>query len=583
VSDGLWPFTATFILHKNLFLFGSTFLLILCERITLLKERSEPMEFTSETMYKDLIKFSYCSFDRIVIRGHVPVLQGNDGGGVVSWARSFDPDIILDKSWFDSFTSKFHINVKKFAQENNISIIQVNQSQDKNEIAKKYLPKDKDFIGVYCIIKAREMTSSFASQKSFHNTNTQHRNITRQIRCVDHFYFYLLDKYWGPISIRFSSHLPFNVKVFLNGNRWLARETPHQGLSVKAKDNAIIDCDAPSALQSIADTLDERKVRSVCEHWAYRLLPVLTYQERNKSKFQYQWFLHQVEYAHNMVFKSSRSLTKLFHRHIAVNYEYLHTQQIQRFFGHRYKPSHDNECALRIHRKSQAVTVMKMHSRGCSLKQYNKFLRLFRSEMTVNNVRDLKIHKSLSNFNKLKERMESILCSFQETQSAVHQATCTRGELAALAKGGNVGRSHVAGIRLDNERIMKIVALLPRLAHLPDGFRIADLRDLISNVTQNNYASSQISYDLRKLRAKNIIECIPGRKRYRLNYRGATLTAILPPLADKLCNSLIGLALFPTKCNMPEKLRTPLDHFYYNIEKEISSLTKTLNLVNNTC
>jgi len=541
------------------------------------------MEFTLETMYKDLIKFSYCSFDRIVIRGHVPVLQGNDGGGVVSWARSFDPDIILDKSWFDSFTSKFHINVKKFAQENNISIIQVNQSQDKNEIAIKYLPKDKDFIGVYCIIKAREMTSSFASQKSFHNINTQHRNITRQTRCVDHFYFYLLDKYWGPISIRFSSHLPFNIKVFLNGNRWLAREAPRQGLSVKAKDNAIIDCDAPSALQSIADTLDERKVRSVCEHWAYRLLPVLTYQERNKSKFQYQWFLHQVEYAHNMVFKSSRSLTKLFHRHIAVNYEYLHTQQIQRFFGHRYKPSYDNECVLRIHRKSQAVTVMKMHSRGCSLKQYNKFLRLFRSEMTVNNVRDLKIYKSLSNFNKLKERMESILCSFQETQSAVHQATCTRGELAALAKGGNVGRSHVAGIRLDNERIMKIVALLPHLAHLPDGFRIADLRDLISNVTQNNYASSQISYDLRKLRAKNIIECIPGRKRYRLNYRGATLTAILPPLADKLCNSLIGLALFPTKCNMPEKLRTPLDHFYYNIEKEISSLTKTLNLVNNTC
>ena len=60
----------------------------------------------------------------------------------------------------------------------------------------------------------------------------------------------------------------------------------------------------------------------------------------------------------------------------------------------------------------------------------------------------------------------------------------------------------------------------------------------------------------------------------------ATLTAILPPLADKLCNSLIGLSLFPTKCNMPEKLKTPLDQFYYNIEKEIFSMTKTLNLVN---
>jgi len=538
------------------------------------------MEYTLETMYKDLINFSYCSFDRIIIRGHVPVLQGTDGGGIVSWARSLDPDIILDKSWFDSFVSKFHINVKKFAQENNISILQVNQNQDKFKIAQKHLPKDKDFLGVYLIIKAREMTSSFASQKSIHNSNPKHRNITRQARCVDHFYFYLIDKHWGPISIRFSSHLPFNVKVFLNGNRWLAREAPSQGLSVKVKDNAIIDCDDPGALQSIADTLDERKVRSVCEHWAYRLLPVLTYQERNKSKFNYHWFLHQVEYAHNMAFKSSRSLTKLFHRHIAVNYEYLHTHQIQRFFGHRYKPSHDNECALRIHRKSQTVTVMRMHSRGCSLKQYNKFQRIFRSEITVNNVKDLKVNKSLSNFYKLKERMENILCSFQETQSAVHQATCTRGELAALAKGGNVGRSHVAGIRLDNERIMRIVALLPQLAHLPDGFRIADLRDLISQVTHETYTTSQISYDTRKLRAKNLIECIPGRKRYRLNYRGAALTAILPPLADKLCNSLIGLSLFPTKCNMPEKLKTPLDQFYYNIEKEIFSMTKTLNRVN---
>jgi len=566
--------------NKKLFTHGSTILLILCESIIQLKEESEPMKFTLEKMYKDLTKFSYCSYDRIVIRGHVPILQGNDGGGVVSWARSLDPDVILEKSWFDSFVSKFHVNVKKFAQENNISILQVNQIQDKNEIAKKYLPKDKNFLGVYLIIKAREMTNSFASQKSYHNRNPQHRNIMRQTRCVDHFYFYLLDKYWGPVSIRFSSHLPFNVKVFLNGNRWLAREASRQGLTIKSNDNAIINCNDPIALHAIADTLNERKVRSVCEHWVYRLLPVLTYHERNKSKFHYQWFLHQVEYAHNMAFKSPWSLTKLFHRHLAVNYEHLHAQQIQRFFGHRYNPSHDNKCELRIHHKSQTVTVMRIRSKGCSLKQYNKFQRLFRSEITVNNVRDLKVYKSLSNLNKLRKRMENILLSFQETQYAVHQATCTRGQLAALAKGGNVGRSHVAGIRLDNERMMRIVALLPRLAHLPNGFRIADLRDLVLNVSQKSYATSQISYDLRKLRAKNLVDCLPGQKRYKLNSIGANLAAILPPLADKLGNALVGLSLFPTKCTMPEKLRTPLDKFYYTIEKEIFSMTNTFNLIN---
>lgn len=71
------------------------------------------MDFALETMYKNLIKWPYCSFDRIVIRGHVPVLQGKDGGGVVSWARSLYPDAVLTKSWFESFAAKFHINVKK--------------------------------------------------------------------------------------------------------------------------------------------------------------------------------------------------------------------------------------------------------------------------------------------------------------------------------------------------------------------------------------------------------------------------------------------------------------------------------------
>ena len=220
-----------------------------------------------------------------------------------------------------------------------------------------------------------------------------------------------------------------------------------------------------------------------------------------------------------------------------------------------------------------------MFSRSCSLRQYNKILRIFRSEITVNNVKDLKIRKSISNLNELKERMGDILCSFQKIQSCVHHATCSRGELAALAKPGSVGRSHTAGIKLDNERIMTLVALLPRLAQYPTGFRISDLRELLCKVTQENYTTPQVSYDLRKLRAKNLIDLSSEQRRYLVNSRGASLAAVLPPLADRLCNSLIGISLHPTKCQMPEKLKTPLDQHYYKIENEISSISKTLGLM----
>lgn len=537
------------------------------------------MEFTLETMYKDFVKFPYRSFDRIVIRGHVPVLQGKEGGGVVSWARLLEPDVILTESWFESFAAKFHINVKKFAQEHNVPIITVNRNQEKNEIAKKYLPNDPGFAGVYLIIKAREMTFSFASQKSKHNTNPNHRNITRQDRCVDHFYFYLADKYWGPISIRLSSHLPFNVRVFLNGNRWLVREASRQGVSVKSNDNAILDCDNPLRLQQIADSLDDKKIRSVCDHWVYHLLPVLTYEERYKSKFQYQWFLHQVEYSHNMVFKNPWSLTKLFHQHVGVNYEHFHPQQIERLFGHRHKGRYEKACSLRIHHQTESVTVLRIRSRGCSIRQYNKMQRVFRSEITVNNVNDISVNKSISNLNKLKERMIEVLSGFQEVQSSVHQATCNCGELTALAKPGKVGHSQTAGIRLDNERIMAVVALLPRLVQHPEGFRISVLRELLCEVTQRDYSTSQVSYDLRKLRAKNLIDCLPNQRRYVVNSRGALLAAILPSLAGRLCNSLIGFSLYPTRCQMPERLNTPIDRHYYEIEKEIFALTKTLGLM----
>jgi hypothetical protein len=227
-------------------------------------------------------------------------------------------------------------------------------------------------------MKAREMTYSFQSQKSKHNSNPSHRNITREDRCVYHFYFYLVDKYGGPISIRFSSHLPFNVKVFLNGNRWLILESYSKDIQIKAGDNAILTCNDSEVLRSLADSLNYKRIQSVCYHWVYRLLPVLTYEERNKSEFRYKWLLHQLEYSHNMIFKNRWKLTKLFRRHIEVNYGHFHPNQIETFFGQRHKGNYDKSCNLRIHHQAEAITVVRIRSRGCSLKQYNKIQRVIR-------------------------------------------------------------------------------------------------------------------------------------------------------------------------------------------------------------
>ena len=494
-------------------------------------------------------------------------------------ARSLDPNVVLTKSWFEAFSAKFHINVKKYAEEHTIPILSVKSSEDKNEIAKQYCPKDDNFNGVYLIIKSREMASCFSSQESKHNSNPCHRNITREDRCIDHFYFYLADKYWGPICFRFSSHLPFNVKVYLNGNRWLVREATRKGVQVKCNDNAITETDNPAGLQTIEESLDHKKIQSVCDHWVYRLLPVLSYEERHKSKFRYEWFIHQIEFSHNMVFKSNWNLTKLFHEHIAANYERFHPLQIQRFFRHKPGKHNKGDCDIRIHHQDEAITVLRIRSRDCILKQYNKFQHIFRSEITVNNVRDLRIGKSISNLNILKERMKEALFFFQQVQSTVHQATCSRGEITVLAQPGSLGFSRTPGIKLENDRIIRLLALLPCLAQRPEGFRLSELRELILKTTKKDYSISQLSYDVRKLRAKNLIIRSPGKKTYITTSQGLRLSAILPSLTAKLCDPLISMSLNILKTRFPDKLERPLDKHYYEIEKEINAISEDFGLI----
>ena len=48
------------------------------------------MCFSLEEAYQDLIRFAYTAFDRIVIRGFVPVMQRP--GGFVTWARNLLPE-----------------------------------------------------------------------------------------------------------------------------------------------------------------------------------------------------------------------------------------------------------------------------------------------------------------------------------------------------------------------------------------------------------------------------------------------------------------------------------------------------------
>jgi DNA-binding transcriptional ArsR family regulator len=539
------------------------------------------MGFALESVYRKMVRFSYTSFDRIVIRGHDRALQAP--AGFAWWCRTLRPDGPITDSWLASLARRFHEGVKNFAAEHHVPIVTAHRNMDKFQTAAEYRSKMTTSEGVYLILRARETASTYVSRTPYQPNPTgpdspDYRTLIRRIGWVDHYYFYLVDRFWGPISIRFSSHPPFNVTVYLNGNRWLAAEATARGLKIATTDNSVVRCDDPTALQAIADSLDHRRLQSVCDHWVYRLFPVLTREERLKSFFRYRWFLHQVEMSHNMVFTNPHKLTETLERHVDLNRRHLHPRSLKTIFRNTPYGCYQRHIAVSVRHAFGGLTVLSAQYGDTRLKQYNNHQRTFRTEACVNDTTDLGVNKALENLERLRQRLLALVGQFQQAQAAVLDTTCHRGELTALAQPGKVNDVTTPGIKLENERIMAVLSALPQLAHRAEGFRSADVRPIVQQSLSTEYTPPQANYDLRKLRGKGLLERIGDTRRYRPTAHGLRVAVLLAKLREQLLHPL--LAAIHRKRPRP-KPRRPLaqpDSTYFRVAQALFDLCDHLAL-----
>jgi hypothetical protein len=536
------------------------------------------MDFALEAAYREHSRFSYSCLDRIVIRGFDQALQRSPG--FLWWCQQLHPGQPITESWLASLARRFHEGVKTFAAEQRIPIVRADGKTDKHMLAEEQRKKMTTQSGVYLIVRARETTTTYRSREVPTAKDPNYRSIDKKIGFVDQYYFYLVDERWGPISLRFSSHPPFNVTVYLNGNRWLAREAERRGLEVATKDNSVVRVDDPARLQLAADALDTAELQSVCDRWAYRLLPVLTREEREKSFFRYRWFFHQVEMSHNVVFKNAKKLTDTLEHHVDLNRRHLQPHSLKSIFRGKRRGPYNRDMTVNVRHAFGGLTVFSAQYGGTRIKQYNNHQQTFRTEVCANNTHELRVNKALENFPALRARLLEVIERFQKAQSFVLDTTCNRGELAALAKPGRVNNSATAGIKLENERTIAVLTALPKLVHLPKGFRSVDLRPLVQHRlnASDEYRAQQATYDLRKLRGKHLVERIEKSRRFRLTAEGARVAVLISKLRDQLIDPLLTSARRPRRPPPVDDTVQPPDAALLKIGHALFDLTDQLAL-----
>src|SRR6516164_8666484 len=135
--------------------------------------------------------------------------------------------------------------------------------------------------------------------------------------------------------------------------------------------------------------------------------------------------------------------------------------------------------------------------------------------------------------------------------------------LEDLPAPSSVGKTKVGGIDLNKARMRWVVEALIALCVSPSaqGFTASELARqvrLLSNQAESEYGPRRAAYDLKKLRAKDIVQRIGQTRRYQSSASGLRAMVALVVLRNKVIKPLLAAAHRGRKSRGAQKPR-PID------------------------
>src|SRR5437016_2512213 len=221
-----------------------------------------PMEeFTR--LFGSLLTFVYHCFDRIVIRGHLPLLTRPEN--IVHFFRDIHGIGAITKDALRQRTIEYHQWVDAFARNHRIPIEWAQKGVRKEDYVRprlRQMERQQRF-GVYFVLRSMEVGTNFrVAMPKYPTADPDYRIVNRQRSRYTHYYFYIRDQALGPIALCVGSFLPFSITYYLNGHHFIEQQLRTAGVQFRKDDNAFLWVANAQALQAAANTLSGKLIRS---------------------------------------------------------------------------------------------------------------------------------------------------------------------------------------------------------------------------------------------------------------------------------------------------------------------------------
>jgi hypothetical protein len=512
--------------------------------------------------------------DRIYLNGYVPILQVP--GQVASFMTQHLGYPIPSPAVLEKLGARFRRAVTAFAETHEVAVVRFERDQRKADVMKPYLARQARTGrgGVAAIGVAQEYQKVWTCTKREGPGSAVWFSFRKEDRRVTCYYFYLWDADFGPSFIKVCAYFPYPVKVWINGHEWAKRQAAKAGIGFTELSNGFAACDDPDGLQQICDRLDPDLVQQFFDRWM-AWLPLPLDDHDRADGYWWELSMRQVEVSRTIVFDQPRHARGFFEALVADNLDIGRPESIELIFhGPRRRgrpPLVACTPKTKVVTRDTGVTVNAFykHSR---IKQYLKDGRAMRIETVVNSPTDLLCKRRLPHLVELQAKARDINQRVLDTERAAQGCVLASPAFERIAQPTTtVAGGRAPALRFGDPRVMALLGALCGVLNCL-GFTNRSLRAQVETLLGSPYTTSQMSYDLARLRKKGLITREPGKNRYHLTGDGQRVAIFYTRVHNRLLRPLIAADQAPA----PPDLRRALG----TIERHIGEYAEQAHLRN---
>jgi hypothetical protein len=524
---------------------------------------------TTSSLLADHVTLRVRSVDRIFLAGYVPRLACD--GQLVRFLLDRVGGNIPSPAILGRIGRGYVEAVDRFALDHEIPVVRFAKGACKEDVARPHLQRaERDGrCGVVLIGVAQEKAYAWRGWREGGNDEHPHFEFGRQAIYVNHYYFYIYDRDWGPGFIKTNAYAPYPVWVYLNGHEWAKRQAAQAGIEFRALDNGFAACPDEPALAAICARLSHADVQAFFERWISVLPSPFTASERRC--YGYRLSIRQLELSDTRVFDRPAAGRAWFEQTLRDQLNLGRPDKIQIVFGRKVNRATPGRFETQVITRGVAP-VIQAHYKHSKVKQYFKDGRALRTETTVNDPYDFGVNRTLSSdtWDALLTLGHDINTRLMTAQLQACQCAPDPTALQAVVLPSTHDGLPAPGLRFGDPRVMALLACLCHYGHLFNGLTNRSLRELVAELIPG-YSSRQTTYDLRRLTRKGLIRRVARTQRYELTDHGRMIAVFFTKTYTRIVNpSLAELdARLPEPIARTTALGRPWRQFEHALDDRI--------------